>query len=1003
MQPSYSNPPVSNSNSFAQASALSGFKFSTIGNNPSLLERMGDGPRASLRPPSSDQNPSQVHNSASASHIPFRPTSPLPLRVAPVYRGSSVKPILAQDLNGPAPASTSFSPFEPLDDLKIHSQPLDQKRTSVFPDLQYPNATPGIDSPLRESFIRPSRSVPHKRDASHQPQPPIGQNLSPIPVSNLPGIESGVPGEVTGSPAPSLPSASSQHSSTTPSTEPEHVRRPVEHLFKLASVREEHLSRRRETFDLRSGELSTFGAEALQAVQDLQDRTETLKQQAEDMRAQAEQTLQEATKMRDMADQLIASAGTLGVDLLGAQVSRAVGRSEQLTRFVQKGFDWLSNLRSREQEKIAVVQAEIAEQDLADLQRRQQELQQQLERRKIEEQENMEAAKREEQEREAARKNAEEERETARMRAYDIRRAEVMAEKRRATEAQAQSIQAEREKRVADASGSGLRPPTRSSDTPLGTTPTPSSEVVHSIRVSADVPSSQVTVPALPRSPVIRTSGPPEITSPSSHSQPQPHKVKTVPAPVSFVPAQTEAGRAVNTDSPLSSTILASELHPRNVVEASRHSHLNQVTRDAQDEMQPQNPRQAAPPKEVHHVQVKREPSVGVLPRSYPQLSPNMEHTDQSQHHQPVAVLRTPSQGLDIDQHITAPSTSEPRATPPHVVQTDGYLRRTDPPGSVPYQDEPRIVQDSHHDQVAPSTDRRALIRQDSASSELSAQNWNYRDRRSPSRLSSREGRSRSRSPPHWRKRTRSRTPPRFETRQNVDHWGLDRPRVRPRIDEDRDRSWRYNGYDRRRRGDSPRRYLAPPPRRGYNSYRPSHSPPPSPRRLRTERSPPRRSYPDRSLGAEHVPQRFFNTDVRERRTDEYRADVNAHHNEPAAKAYRSVEKEEQQTWQQQTYQRRTPSPSERDPTLTPPPRQGEADIGLLDRINMNEADNRGPGRGRVVARGGPNPRRGTRGVPSGGRGRSGALALLSRMSETATRSTRTAPALSLSDRMQQD
>ena len=1000
MQSSYSNPPLSNSNAFTQASGLSGFKFSTIGNNPSLLDRMGDGSRASFRPPSSDQNPSQVHNSASASHIPFRPTSPLPLRVAPVYRGSSVKPTVIQDLHGPAPASTSFSPFEPLDDLKIYPQPLDQNRTSVFPDLQYPNATPDINSPLRESSILPSWPVPYKRDASHQPQPPIRQNLPPISVSNPPGVESGVAAETTGSPVLSLPSTSSQHSSATPPTEPEHVRRPVEHLFKIASVREEHLAKRRETFDLRSGELSTFGAEALQAVQDLQDRTETLKQQAEEMRAQAEQTLQEATKMRDMADQLIASAGTLGVDLLGAQVSRAVGRSEQLTRFVQKGFDWLVTLRSREQEKIAVVQAEIAEQDLADLQRRQQELQQQLERRKIEEQEKMEVAKREEQEREAARKKAEEEREAARMRAYDVRRAEVMAKKRRATEAQAQSIQAERERRIADASGSGLRPPTRSSDTLLSTTPAPSSEVVHSIRASADVPSSQVTVPALSRSPVNRTGGSPEITSPSSHSQPLPNKVKTAPAPVSFVPAQTEAGRAVNTDSPLSSTILASELHPRNVVEASRHSHLNRVTRDAQEEMQRQDPRLAAPPLELHHVQVKREPSVGVLPRSHPQPSPDLEHTDQS-HRQPVAVLRTSSQGLDIDQSAPASSTSGSRATPSHLAQTDGYLRRTDPPGPVPYQDEPHHFQDSHHDQVTPSADGRAHGRQDSASSELSAQSWNYRDRRSPSRLSSREGRSRSRSPPHWRKRTRSRTPPRSETRQNVDHWELHRPHVRPRIDDDRDRSRRYNGYDRRWRGDSPRRYVALPPRRGYNSYRPSHSPPPSPRQLRAERSPPppRRSYRDRPLAAEHVPQRFVNADVRERRTDEYRADVNANHNEPAAEAYRSVEKEEQQYQRQ----RRTRSPSERDQTSTPSPRQGEADIGLLDRINMNEADDRGPGRGRVVARGGPNTRRGTRGVSSGGRGRSGALALLSRMSETTTRSTRTAPALSLSDRMQQD
>ena len=72
----------------------------------------------------------------------------------------------------------------------------------------------------------------------------------------------------------------------------------------------------------------------------------------------------------------------------------------------------------------------------------------------------------------------------------------------------------------------------------------------------------------------------------------------------------------------------------------------------------------------------------------------------------------------------------------------------------------------------------------------------------------------------------------------------------------------------------------------------------------------------------------------------------------------------------------------------------------------MNESDDRGRGRGRPppgTARGGPNTRRGTRGGSSSGRGRGGAPALLFRMTETATRPMRPAPALSLSDRMEQD
>jgi hypothetical protein len=156
---------------------------------------------------------------------------------------------------------------------------------------------------------------------------------------------------------------------------------------------------------------------------------------------------------------------------------------------------------------------------------------------------------------------------------------------------------------------------------------------------------------------------------------------------------------------------------------------------------------------------------------------------------------------------------------------------------------------------------------------------------------------------------------------------------------------------------------------------------------------------------------RFLGMDARERRTDEHRANANINFRQPepayeGAEPYRAADREEQQRWQQHQRQRRTPSPSERGQTLTPSPRQGDTDIGLLVRINMDEADDRGRGRGRPptsVARGGPNIRRGVRGVSSGGRGRGPAPALLSRMSETTTRPTRTMPALSLSDRMQQD
>jgi hypothetical protein len=248
----------------------------------------------------------------------------------------------------------------------------------------------------------------------------------------------------------------------------------------------------------------------------------------------------------------------------------------------------------------------------------------------------------------------------------------------------------------------------------------------------------------------------------------------------------------------------------------------------------------------------------------------------------------------------------------------------------------------------------------------------------------------------------RSRTP--YEARR----WSPEPPRVRARLEDDRDRSRRFNGYDRGRRGDSPHRYRRPPPR--GDVYMPSRSPPPSPRHFRNERSPPRRSYRDRTPTAQHVP---LPLRVAERGPPaEYRPSTNARRYEPTYEGVdsrRITEMEEQPRWQQHERQRHSPSPSEHDPTPTSSSRQEEVEIGLLDRINMEGAENRGRGRGHPppdTIRGGSNPRRGMRGS-SNGRGRSSGPgpkpALLSRMTETTTRAARGAPAPSLSDRMQYD
>ncbi|KAI0286373.1 hypothetical protein BC826DRAFT_972654 [Russula brevipes] len=1028
MQSKYSNAPLPNSGSFVQPSPLAGFQFSTIGQHPSLLERMSDTPFVSFRPPS-DQNPSQEQDGASPTHSHPGLPQPSTMGPLPLNRGRSVKPIPIQRPSTLVLTPTPL-PSESPNDVKL-SQPLDQIRASVFPDLQYPTPTPGRETPLSESHTAHPQFAPNSMDqdqyAVHSSQPSVLRSPLPLSAVNNPRVEEiETPDGSTDGPTFSLSLASSQHST---SAEHEPVRRPVEHLFELASLREEHMLKRRVTFDLRSSELSTLSAEALQAVRTLQDNTESLKQQAEEMRAQAEQTLQEANKMRELADRLIASAGTFGADVLGAKVGRAVERSEQMTRFMHKNFDWLATLRTREQEKIALVQAEIAEQDLAELTRRQQEiqLQQQLQRRKIEEQEKKEAARREE-EREAVRKRAEEEAEVARKRAeeaevarkraeeaeaarkraeeaeaarrrsYEMRRAEVLAEKRRATEAHAQSIQAGRERKFTDTSGSTLSS-IRGSNAPVSVSPALSPELPNSAGVPTSASFSlQRPVPAPSRSPVAKAV--PDIIPPLSHP-PQSNKVKAAPS-VSFVPAQTEAGRAVNVDLPLSSTTLASELHMRDVAEASQHAHLTHTTRDAlQEQIQSQSPWRVAPILEPHLVKIKREPSVEKLPA---QRLEEPVNADQPQHRQQVVTLRTASHDMNIDQYAPTSSTSDLGATPLHDAQTEDHRRRTES-GTVPPEDNLGHPHGSLPDHVLSSADGRAYGRRDSVSSDESVRRWNDRDRRSPSPLlRERWSRSRSRSPSYPRKRTRSRTPLRYEPRHVGDHWESDRPRLRPRIDDDWDTSRRYNykGYDRGRQND---RYRAPPPRRrNGDTYRPSHSPPPSPRHFRNDRSPPRRSYRERSLGMEHYP-------PREQRVEEYRTTINARYHEAdheGAEARRSVEREEQPRWQQQR-QWPLPSTSERDQSSTPPPRPGEVEAGLLDRIDMKEAHDRGRGRGRPhlsTSRGGPNTRRGMRGGYGSSRGRGGvsgpAPALLSRMTETTTRPARTVPA-TLSDRMQQD
>jgi hypothetical protein len=942
---------------------------------------MGD---ATLHTPSPEQEFSQDRSGSSSRRGLSRSlTGALPMEL-----DSPTNSTLTQHQPNALGSTPMFSTNSEPHDVRF-PHVYDQRRTSVIPDLQYPNVAQDNDSWLPFA----GQSAPMDQGSLPPLQPSMPRNSA---AASVPG--GGLSNGVTDRPASPSSSTLPQRSRSLASTEPEQqLRQPVEHLIKLATVREDRMSRQREIFDLRSGELSAFSSDASRATKTVQDQMDLLKLQAEELHAQAGQMLQEANKTRELADRLIASVETLYVDAPNAtkHVDHLVERSEQMTSFMRKTFDWLAALRVREQGKVEDIQKELAELALAEMNRL---ARMEEERRKAEAQEK--AARREEEEREAAKKKAEEEEEAARERSYVAQRAAVMEKKRKANEAQAQSIQAERERaererRFADVSGSG-------SNAPPTVFPGVASEHTSNPRLLTSLSLPPV-VPSPTRTHA-RGKGQLEVSTPLSQPPQSPNKARAVPATVYFVPAQTEVGRAVNTDSPFSSTTLASELHPRIVEPSQPLNHLTHAP--AQDQMPWQGALRMTPRLEQRPVEIKREPSVEELPSTRSQAppsrpSPQIADMDDGRQRHLTISRRTPSRDENADQRNQASPRPPSRANSLHVAQSEENRRRSDPSTPVPPEQASLTrSQDYLHDRAVQGTDVRGRTRQDSMSSDRSPPHWNDRDRDRRSR-SPAPRRPLSRSPsPYTRKRVRSGTP-RYDSRQAPDYR---RSQWRhTAVDRDRGRERDYD-YDRERQGDSPRRYR--PPARRTDTYRPSPSPaPPSPQQYRYERPSPRPGY--RSPSPEYETRRFAGSDAQDREPE--RINTNVRHYEPtsAAEVRHTVVREEQQGWQ-----RPTPSPSDRDRTPTPPPRLAEAaEVGLLDRIDMNQAEYRGRGRGRLlpggVTRGGPNSRRGVRGGLSGGRGRgveSGSTpALLARMTGATNRGTRAAHAPSLSDRMQQD
>ncbi|KAH9962515.1 hypothetical protein BGW80DRAFT_1355689 [Lactifluus volemus] len=914
---------------------------------------MSDIPHIPLHHLSSNKSLSQkqTHTSPSRSH----PTLLQSFATGPssVERDGATNLLLAQHTNPLPIAPTSSLSSEPLNDI-ISPQSQDLIRASVVPDLQYPISPHEVE--------RDPQPTPMDEDTSHYfSHPPIMPSISrPDDLS----LGTGVAGGTSDNPTASSPSISSQSTGNDTSTEPKQGCQPVEHLIKLASARDEWLSKFRVTFDHRSGELSTVCTDARHATRVVQDHIGPLKWLARKTCAQAEQMLQEAVKTRNLSDRLMTCIDVLSEDVLGANthMGRATECSDQMARFVRvEFFDSLATLRTQEKESIVVVETELAEHAAKESAPHYREgLQRRLGYQNAEEQEK-ESAKQE-----AAHRRTEEQCEAVKKELYDEQHSGVMAGTPLANEAHAQFNQAER---VLDTAGASSGSPVRGSDAPLGVSP---------LSYQA---SSQLSAP--------RTNT--EIAASPCNSAEQ-----TIPGCMCFDPPQTEIRPAVNTDLSRSSTNSAPEMHQGNVGEAPQHSCFGQVSREpTHEQVQRDAPGWVAPKQEWQEVEIERGSSVDQVPAERmqsPFLQPLAEVVDTISHQdrQQGITRDALTQDQINDQHARASSTSGScadslQATKPE----DQQQQHTYMSAPAPSQEEgPIHPQDSLHNRVVPTTDVRAYGRRDSMSSDRSQSPVNERNRRSLGPPSyPRKPRSRSPSPSYPRKRAYFGTPRgTAKPPRSREHW---------HSAHDWDKRWSHDRDLARSQADSPRHHRPPLSRGTFNTY-PSPSPPPSPRPYGPEHSSWRHDLGSRPLVAEHGPQQSVDAHGRESRVEVLRVNANSGRYDPPYEGTKVTRVPEEQQQQQPS----SASMGERNRTPTPPPRTGEADISLLGRIDMNNLDVRGHGQGRPslsVTRG---RRRGVRGSSSGSAPPTPPL--LSRISEIA-RPTCMASTLSLSDRMQQD
>ncbi|TFY76993.1 hypothetical protein EWM64_g7018 [Hericium alpestre] len=382
-------------------------------------------------------------------------------------------------------------------------------------------------------------------------------------------------------------------------------------LLKLTLTRHEGVPKIQKRFDNKTADLAELMAKAQEGTEAVEAQLNSLTKVAEMTRQQSDRMMQEALKTREFAERLYAEAEQVKLDVQKAkeQTKDASKHSEDLFVFSRRLFVWLHELFVREgpliealrqeMEKLTEAEAEAAE----EWKRRKAEAAAAAEARRVAEEQRLAAEKQrlaaeaeektrqaEEERRRAAeaafeaqrareqRRLAEEERlKEEKDKEYQAKRAAVQASKQRAREAEAAQIRLAREQDQRSKSGSAsmdvsperaendkIRLP--SNTTPSVATPKPTPAPVPRIIVPTTIaapPASKsptglvsphASLPPRPPPAVIAQAHKNESKNAETSSQ-KTRKVSAMP----FVPAQTEAGRQVNTDMPFGSTELARE------------------------------------------------------------------------------------------------------------------------------------------------------------------------------------------------------------------------------------------------------------------------------------------------------------------------------------------------------------------------------------------------------------------------------------------------------------